>query len=256
MSVVFTQPYRMDTIHQIWIGDNPLPRLWTNTVKDFTAEYAYKYKLWTDSSVEELDFDIIPGLKDLYNSFSKELAGRADILRLLILYKYGGVYIDADTVMIRPEKFHSFLKRNRRGVFFAWENLSAARTRKLGMGKIRRLVANGTIGAEAGHPFLKDLLEGIVENSKNISGKKEAWKVVGPLYVTKMYLALKNKYPDIRVFPMRYFYPRAWAGITDPVLHTKVKIPGSSMLFQYGYTTNHFDKIFAKKGGATRKKGN
>jgi len=234
----------MDTIHQIWIGDNPLPKEWVQTVKDFASDHAYKYKLWTDASAKDLDMDAIPGLKKLYASFSSELAGRADILRLLILYKYGGVYIDADTVVMKPEKFHRFLEKTR-GVFFGWENLTAARTRKLGLGKVRRLVANGLIGAEKGHPFLKALLEGIVENSKRTS-EKEAWKMVGPLYVTKMYMSLKKKYPDVHVFPMRYFYPRAWAGITDPELHKKVKIPRESMLFQYGYSTNKFNKIFAK----------
>ena len=189
--------------------------------------------------------DAIPGLKKLYSSFSSELAGKADILRLLILYKFGGVYIDADSVVMKPEKFHRFLKKTE-GVFFGWENLTAARTRKLGLGKIRRLVANGLIGAEAGHPFLKALLEGIVENSKRTS-ETEAWKTVGPLYVTKMYMSLKKKFPDVHVFPMKYFYPRAWAGITDPELHKKVKIPGESMLFQYGYSTNKFDVIFKKK---------
>lgn len=243
----------MDTIHQIWIGDNPLPTEWTDTVKDFAKKYDYKYKLWTDASTKDLSMDEIPGLKSLYTSFSGELAGRADILRLLILYKYGGVYIDADTVVMKAEKFQRFIEKNRTGVFFAWENLTKFRTRKLGIRK-RRLVANSVIGAEAGHPFIKLLLEGIVSHSKEITETTEAWKRVGPYYVTKMYEAKKKKFPDVHVFPMRYFYPRAWVGITDPELHKKVKIPGASMLFQYGYSTNHFDKIFAKKKGATRKK--
>ena len=37
-----------------------------------------------------------------------------------------------------------------------------------------------------------------------------------------------------------------WGGITDPELHTQIAIPAESMLFQYGYSTNHFEKIFAK----------
>ena len=240
----------METIHQIWIGDNPIPTAWTDTVKDFAKKHDYTYKLWTEASVKDLGMDEIPGLKALYKSFGGELAGRADILRLLILYKFGGVYIDADTVILKPDKFDAFVKKNRTGVFFAWENLTAARTRKLGI-RIRRLVANSVIGAEAGHPFIKELLEGIVEHEKGVTGTTDAWKRVGPYYVTKKYEALKGRFPDIKVFPMRYFYPRAWAGITDPNLHKKVKIPGASMLFQYGYSTNKFDKIF--KARATRK---
>jgi mannosyltransferase OCH1-like enzyme len=241
----------MDTIHQIWIGDNPLPTEWTDTVKEFAKKYDYTYKLWTDSSVKDLGMDEIPGLKPLYASFGRELAGRADILRLLILYKYGGIYIDADTVIMKPEKFDRFLKKNTTGVFFGWENLTATRTRKLGLG-VRRLVANGIIGAEKGHPFLKRLLDGIVDHSANITDTKDAWKHVGPYYVTKMYMSLKKVFPEVRVFPMRYFYPRPWAGIMDPELHKKVKIPGVSMLFQYGYTTNKFDKIFKKRSKTRR----
>lgn len=246
----------MDTIHQIWIGDNPLPTEWIDTVKVFAAEYAYKYKLWTDASLKELRIDEFPGLKKLYTSFGGELAGRADILRLLILYKFGGIYIDADTVVMKPEKFHTFLTKNTSGVFFAWENLPAARTRKLGLGKIRRLVANGIMGAERGHPFLRLLLEGMVENSKN-GYVHEAWKLVGPYYITKTYMAVKDDFPDVNIYPMNYFYPRSWAGIKDPELHKKVRIPAASMLFQYGYSTNRFDKIFkerAKRQRATRRR--
>jgi mannosyltransferase OCH1-like enzyme len=245
----------MDTIHQIWIGDNPLPTEWIDTIKEFAEKYDYTYKLWTDASIKDLGMEDIPGLKRLYSSFSRQQAGQADILRLLILYKYGGLYIDADTVMMKPEKFHTFLTKNGKGVFFGWENLTAARTRKLGIGKIRRLVANGLIGAEKGHPFLRALLDDIVENAGVNREESNAWKAVGPLYITKKYMAMKKKFPDVRVFPMRYFYPRAWAGIKDPELHKKVKIPGESMLFQYGYSTNHFDAIFAKrKKAATRRK--
>lgn len=242
----------METIHQIWIGDNPLPTEWTNTVKEFAAAYAYKYKLWTESSIKDLGMDEFPGLKKLYTSFGGELAGRADILRLLILYKYGGIYIDADTVVMKPQKFHNFLEKAGTGVFFAWENLSASRTRKFRLGNVRRLVANGIMGAEKEHPFIRALLQGMIDVPMS-RGKKEAWKTVGPLYVTRVYMERKDEFPDVHVYPMNYFYPRSWVGIKDPELHKKVRIPAASMLFQYGYSTNGFQKIFKKKRQETRR---
>ena len=231
-------------IHQIWIGDATRPDEWIDTVKEFAKEHGYDYKLW-GADAKELGLDDIPGLAAVYKGFGHELAGRADIIRLLALYKYGGIYIDADSVIMKPEKFATFLKKNRAGVFFGWENLTALRTRKLGL-KARRLVANGLIGAKKGHPFFKKLLEGIVENAARLKDEERsaAWKVVGPLYVTRMYNETRREFPDIHVYPMKYFYPRHWGGITDPELHKKVKIPGQSMLFQYGYSTNRFDKIF------------
>jgi ABC-type Fe3+ transport system substrate-binding protein len=90
-----------------------------------------------------------------------------------------------------------------------------------------------------------------VANANALEGEA-AWKRVGPLYVSRVYAQNKDQHPDVHVYPMRYFYPRHWKGITDPELHTKVTIPGESMLFQYGYTTNKFDKIFAERARARR----
>jgi mannosyltransferase OCH1-like enzyme len=249
-------------IHQIWIGRDPRPNEWMDTVKDFAVRYGYKYMLWDEGDVDALGLDTVPGVRDVYENFGHELAGKADILRMLCLYKYGGIYIDADTVIMKPEKFDAFLQKNRAAVFFGWENLTVARTRKLnvsdpGIKRTRRLVANGLIGSERGHPFFKRLLQGIEGNtlSLDVSEKKVAWKTVGPLYVTRMYHATRKDFPDVHIYPMKYFYPMHWGGITDPELHKKVKIPGKSMLFQYGYSTNKFDKIFKREAKRmTRKK--
>jgi hypothetical protein len=246
-------------IHQIWIGKAHRPDEWMDTVKDFAKAHEYKYMLWDDGDIDKLDIDSIPGIKAIYKGFGHELAGKADIIRMLALYKYGGVYIDSDTVIMKPEKFAKFLEKNHAGVFFGWENLTVARTRKLGrldpgIKRSRRLVANGLIGSAKEHPFFKKLLEGLKENVEGLKKgeKKAAWRAVGPYYVTRMYHATRREIPDVHVYPMKYFYPRHWKGITDPDLHKKVKIPVQSMLFQYGYSTNSFDKIF-KKLRRTRK---
>ena len=243
-------------IHQIWLGKNAEPTEWIKTVTDFAKEYGYEYKLWTDDNVNSLDWDAIPGIRREYGKFRKEMAGRADIIRLMALYKYGGLYLDADTVIMKPAKFAHFLEKNKYGAFFGWEKISRADTKKLGdFGKeIRgstKLVANGVIGAKKEHVFIEALLKGIVSNAER-EAKEAAWKRVGPLYVSRVYLTSKDKYPDVHIYPMKYFYPMHWRGITDPKLHTKVKIPAESMLFQYGYSTNKFHEYFNKR--RTRKR--
>jgi len=247
-------------IHQIWIGKAPRPDEWMDTVKEFAAAHGYKYMLWNEGDIGELGIDSVPGVHEVYKSFGHELAGKADIIRMLALYKYGGIYIDADSVIMKPEKFAAFLEKNRAAVFFGWENLTKARTRKLGnidpgVKKSLRMVANGLIGTQKAHPFFKRLLEGLGENVDSLEkeDKKAAWKAVGPHYVTRVYTQTRKEFPDVHVYPMKYFYPRHWKGITDPELHKKVSIPGQSMLFQYGYSTNSFDKIFKKRQRATRK---
>jgi hypothetical protein len=232
-------------IHQIWLGKHPRPDSWIATVKNFCSTFGYKYMLWTEHTISHLGFDTIPGLNETYRR-QKSMAGRADIIRLLALYKYGGIYIDADSVIMKPEKFHRFLEDNKAAVFFGWEEVSLKRAHKIGrvegIGLVRRLVANGLIGARRAHAFILTLLERVVENVRSLAGE-DAWKQVGPLFVTKVYTELKDYFPDVHVYPMKYFYPVHWGGITDPELHMKIKIPAESMLFQYGYSTNHFEKI-------------
>lgn len=238
-------------IHQIWLGTNPLPKEWMDSVRDFTKEYGYTYKVWDEAAADKLDWDSVPGLRREYGKFRSELAGKADIIRLMVLYTEGGFYIDADTVVMRPKKFATFLEKNPYPVFFGWENILKAHTKKVNnfgpeLAGAKRLVANGMIGAAAGHPFFGALLGGIVSNAEREGGEK-AWRKVGPLYVTRVYHQLKKKIPGVHIYPMRYFYPRHWKGITDPELHKKVRIPGESMLFQYGYTTNGFADIFRRR---------
>jgi mannosyltransferase OCH1-like enzyme len=137
-------------IHQIWIGSNPRPDLWMDSVKEFAAEHGYEYMLWGEKEAARLPWGQHKGLRALYDSFAAELAGRADLIRLLVLYKYGGIYIDADTVILKPAKFAAFLERNTAPAFFGWEELSEAKRKKLGdLGEglegQRRLIANGTI---------------------------------------------------------------------------------------------------------------
>jgi hypothetical protein len=91
--------------------------------------------------------------------------------------------------------------------------------------------------------FIETLLEGIVSNAKR-EANEHAWKRVGPLYVSRVYLTRKDEFPDVHIYPMKYFYPMHWRGIKDPALHEKVKIPAESMLFQYGYSTNSFQDHF------------
>lgn len=245
-------------IHQIWLGTNAAPTEWIQTVKDFAKRFSYEYKLWTEKNIQSLDWNLVPGLKKEYAKFAHEIAGRADIVRLLALYEFGGLYIDADSVVMKPEKFAEFLDDNKAGVFFGWQDLTKSITKKIGdlgpeLRGTKRLVMNGTIGSQAKHPFLQKILDGIVANSEREDGN-DAWKRVGPLHVSRVYKKYKKQFPDVHVYPMKYFYPLHWGGITDPALHKKVKIPAESMLFQYGYSTNKFHKYFnARRARKTRK---
>jgi len=81
-------------IHQIWIGkkSNVIDN-YRKTIKKFGV--GFQYKLWTEKNISEFN------LQEKYRNFSHP-AFFADIYRIHILNKYGGIYIDADMEAIRP----------------------------------------------------------------------------------------------------------------------------------------------------------
>jgi len=79
-------------IHQIWVGDKRIPK----HIKEFMAEIKdshpeYEYFFWTDQNVPEMPRK----LKSIYDSIVHP-AQKADLLRVYVLYLYGGICLDAD----------------------------------------------------------------------------------------------------------------------------------------------------------------
>ena len=87
-----TKPIIPKVIHQIWIGDNPIPsnyKYYLETWRKFHPDW--EIKLWTQKEIENENF----ASKDLFDR-SRGLAEQSDIARYEILYRYGGLYIDTD----------------------------------------------------------------------------------------------------------------------------------------------------------------
>lgn len=230
-------------IHQIWIGSDPMPTEWMKTIRDFCDKYNYKYTLWTNASVKRLNFDEFPGLKDIYMTMTR-LSGKCNILRLLILYYYGGIYIDADCVFLHPEKFTQFLKENRGNTFLAYESLTEEHFKKFSKNNIensdmygrKQIIANSVIGSKKGAPFIKTLLQNAPLYFWTHYGKG-TWRETGPGYTANIYDLYKGN--DVCIYPMRTFYPIGWTEPTKPDQHLDY-IKSKSLFFQYGYSTHKF----------------
>lgn len=81
-------------IHQIWLGNRELPKLYKAYSKTWLKHNpGWQYKLWTDQDVNNWKGKFY--LKDLYDK-AYTAQEKADILRFNIIYRYGGVYADTD----------------------------------------------------------------------------------------------------------------------------------------------------------------
>jgi mannosyltransferase OCH1-like enzyme len=127
-------------IHQIWIGSKPKPTkfmdTWKNKHKDF------EYISWTEEEIEKrkIIFKCQHKIDEV-----EEFAGKTDIMRLEILYKYGGIYLDADSICV--EKIDDELLNTK--CFAAWEQEEVR----------KGLIANGTMGFPPKHPLVKACID-------------------------------------------------------------------------------------------------
>ena len=95
-------------IHQLWIGEKSAPINLMNTWKEKHPDYEYIY--WNEDELKKRNFT-----SSLQNRIDEmdEINGKADILRWEILYHYGGIFLDADSICIEPfddliEKYNAF----------------------------------------------------------------------------------------------------------------------------------------------------
>jgi mannosyltransferase OCH1-like enzyme len=174
-------------IHQIWIGDKVCPVKLINSVKEKHPEI--DHILWTKEEIIKRNMSFICQQRiDEIEAF----CGKADIMRYEILYKYGGIYLDADSLCL--ESLDEFFFENTG--FAVYEN------EKLRNG----LIANGTLGFVKNHPLLKDMIDHIKNNEVSFSKtEKQPWQNTGPLLLTTKYNT--GLYNDVKIYPSYYFYP-------------------------------------------------
>jgi hypothetical protein len=83
-------------IHQIWVGPYEIPNKERYFLeRNIKVNPDFKHILWTDSNIPELPKEV----QDLCTYFTdkKDYAFVADVLRIFLVNKYGGLYIDLDS---------------------------------------------------------------------------------------------------------------------------------------------------------------
>tara|TARA_Y100000034_G_scaffold126713_1_gene178370 strand:+ start:5660 stop:6433 length:774 start_codon:yes stop_codon:yes gene_type:complete len=96
-------------IHQIWIGGHPMPNALKDCIKTVKEKHpSWDYILWTDDNLPEnfslrREYDGVEGFQKLCDSHPNvEFGRKGDVLRMEVLWKYGGVYLDTDVEALKP----------------------------------------------------------------------------------------------------------------------------------------------------------
>jgi mannosyltransferase OCH1-like enzyme len=180
-------------IHQIWIGPKPAPTTLMNTWKEKNPDFEYIY--WNEEEFvkRNMKFKCQSKIDEI-----EEINGKADILRWEILYKYGGVFLDADSICIEPIDNELLSKK----CFAGWEQEQAR----------PGLIATGTMGFPPKHPLVKAAVDWMLKNEvSQLKSHQMAWQTVGPGLLTRMYNT--GKFSDLHIFPSYTFLPIHLTGL-------------------------------------------
>ncbi len=179
-------------IHQIWIGNLNAPLNMMKTWKEKHPHFEYIH--WSEKEIEKRNMKL-----ECQHRIDEmeEINGKADIIRWEILYKYGGVFIDADSICIEPI---DYLLKNYQS-FAGWEQEEVR----------NGLIATGTMGFPPKHPLIRSIIDWIKTNCVNVKKTgKRAWITVGPGLLTKMYNL--GKY-NMKILPSYTFLPIHCTGL-------------------------------------------
>jgi len=188
-------------IHQIWIGPKPPPTKFMQTWKEKHPDF--EYIVWNEAEIQKrgVQFQCLNRINEI-----EEINGKADIIRWEILYHYGGLFLDADSICIEP--FDALINKNQ--PFCGYEQEQAR----------PGLVATCTLAFPKNHQLPGMAIQWIKQNPVSIRQTgKMAWQNVGPGLITR--LIQTNIFKDIVIYPSYWFLPKHFTGI-QYMGHSKV----------------------------------
>lgn len=204
-------------IHCIWFGGKPFPALEKKCIESW-YKYLPDYDIiyWNENNYHNDDPVFNKALKE------KKWAFCADIARLDILYKHGGVYLDTDMEIIKS--LDDFLMKD----FFIGK-------------ESEKFLSCGIIGSPSGHPFVKDSLDEVI-----ISMQKDFVPI--PKIMTYIFERNKEKYNNIAIYNSDYFYPyNPFARETKVLLYSDItKNTHAIHHWNYSWKPGLIDRVISK----------
>ncbi|KAL4219255.1 hypothetical protein ACF0H5_021837 [Mactra antiquata] len=167
-------------IHQTYKTED-IPNYYAGFAKTFVdLNPTWQYYFWTDKAARQLIQDKHSHLLPLWDNYHDPI-NKADALRYVVLYEYGGVYVDLDFECLRPldrvtYKYSCIIPTE------PFEQIAFRLYQPF-------LINNAILMTRPKHPFFKQLIDNLIYFQMQETNTDR----VGPMFVTTQYL-LYNKF--------------------------------------------------------------
>jgi mannosyltransferase OCH1-like enzyme len=191
-------------IHQIWFDfengikmDDDHKQIMEMNTKHI-IDNGYEYRLWNISSAN----DFIEKNYPFYVSFMRKRWTydiiKCDFFRYLIMYHFGGLYIDLDFVLIKPlnEMFEQYTKYDVT-LFEEWYNSANFENKS----SIEGSLHNGCLLSKPRNEFWLKMINKLITNAPSIKTKESVWGMSGTNLLRNMYI----KYDDVMIIHQPYY---------------------------------------------------
>lgn len=229
-------------LHQIYVG-GPLPDAFVDNVRRLRdANRDWEYRFYDDAAAERLIGDEYGAeILATYRSISSVYgAARADLLRYLILYRFGGVYLDLKSMAEKP--LDQVIAPDDGFVLAQWDNDPGQEHEGFGLMDYVRHVPGGEfvqwfIACAPGHPMMRAVIERVVNILKSYNPLfdgvgRGVVRVTGPIPFTEAIAPLLDRHRhrlvrDHRTLGLRYSMARGMAhrGMVDARHYTRSRRP-------------------------------
>jgi len=170
-------------IFRVWLGPKEIKPLWQR----WWARFAELHPGWEMLTIRDERMFLRGELKlQKIFDYCSTYCERSDVLRYALLYKLGGVFVDADVFPIKP--LDDLMGDPR--PFFCWQS------------RTQKCVETATIGAPAEHPAIRAVMDAF-PNHYWQHAEESVHICTGPKFVTQV-IAPRT---DVRILPSEAFLP-------------------------------------------------
>jgi hypothetical protein len=192
-------PIRMipKIIHQTWKTDQ-IPCEWKAFAQSWRHHHPdWEYRLWSNTDGADFVEQFYPEFKETYIAYPYDIQ-RADAIRYLVIYHYGGIYADLDF-----ECLQSFeVWRNNTQVIIGFEPEQHAHEHLK-----EEFLCNALFAAPSGSEFLRRVIDFLVTDETKALTHNDVVRTTGPLMLQEVYE--KHEKQGVHAQPPIRFYPFA-----------------------------------------------